>query len=94
VLRNYPGYAGMFTRNEARGAIPNGRRVMKTNSEAGDGTPDGALGTVLGSIVAPDTMGRLMFYFVEWDRRPRLAAGISGYKIVAATSPNQEHNEK
>jgi hypothetical protein len=44
------GWHGVFTRQQAKGAIPNGSRIVKTASEKGDSTPYGALGTVLGSL--------------------------------------------
>lgn len=52
-LVDEPGWTGTFTRYQAKGAIPNGTRIVKAVSEPGDGTPDGTLGTVLGSIPSP-----------------------------------------
>lgn len=82
-LREWPGYTGMFTRNEAPGAMPNGTRVAKTRSEHGDSHPDGSLGTVLGSFrepaVYPDT-----FYFVEWDAGRGFAVGTLALKLRRA----------
>lgn len=74
----HAGYAGMFTRAQAPGAIPNGTRIVKTNSESGDSNPDGSMGTVLGSMHA-DELG--LAYFIEWDRYPRVAVGTIALKI-------------
>jgi hypothetical protein len=84
-FRNYPGWEGMFTRDQAPGALANDTRIMKTNSEPGDAMPDGTLGTVLGSLSHPDVMDGVTFYFVEWDHMPRRAVGIAGHKIRAAS---------
>ena len=50
------GYAGVFTRHEAEGAIPNGTRIVKVAVD-GDGSEDahpiGARGVVLGSLEFP-----------------------------------------
>lgn len=80
-LAEHPGYHGHFTRAQARGAIPNGARVVKAVHEPGDSHPIGALGTVLGSAAMPH--GRL-FYFVEWDASSRVATGCQGHKIKPA----------
>ena len=66
----------VWTENQAEGALPNGSRVEKVNSERADGHRDGALGTVIGSIAVPETPGLTdrYVYFVAWDEDP--AAGI------------------
>lgn len=77
-----PGWHGAFTRNEELGAWRNGTRVVKQNSEPGDSTPDGTMGTVLGSMRHPDpTWKGALAYFVEWDDKPRVAVGCMGYKV-------------
>lgn len=81
-----PGWVGVFTRNQAEGAIPNGTRIEKSEGEAGDSNPIGATGTVLGSLPAPDGMPAKFahvkhFYFVEWDNYPKQACGVLDYKI-------------
>lgn len=81
-IENHPGWVGAFTRDQAKGAIPNGTRIKKTASEEGDATPDGTLGTVLGSMRAPPEMGMLLIYFVEWDNRKRVAVSCMGWKIA------------
>lgn len=83
TLRNYPGYAGMFTRNQVLGAWRNGTRIAKVFCEPGDAHPLGALGTVLGSVAHRET-GELC-YFIEWDDCPGMAVGIVAKKIGAAS---------
>lgn len=83
-IENHPGWIGGFTRDQAKGAIPNGTRIKKTASEEGDATTDGTLGTVLGSFQSPASMGMLLFYFVEWDDNKRVAVGVMGWKIERA----------
>lgn len=74
------GIIGYFTREQAEDAIPNGSRIVKTNSEQGDGNPDGTLGTVLGSVSAP---GHGILYFVAWDTAPVMAIAVAGVKVAA-----------
>jgi hypothetical protein len=82
----HPGYSGRHTRGQAPGAIPNGARIAKRNSEQGDSQPDGALGRVLGSLKTPTeikaTTGVVYFYFVEWDALPGAAVGVMSTKIA------------
>jgi hypothetical protein len=80
-IQNHPGYIGAFTRETAPGAIPSGARVRKVNSEPGDGHKDGSVGTVLGSMSHPEVHGGAVFYFVEWDTRPRMAVSVMGFKV-------------
>lgn len=84
-VRNYPGYRGAFTRARAPGALPSGTRIKKANSERGDANPDGALGTVLGSLSHPEVQNGALLYFVEWDSAPGTAIATMGFKIVAAS---------
>lgn len=82
-LQDYPGWVGMHTRNQARGAIPNGARVRKISTERGDSHPVGSTATVLGSIFhASVGYG----YFVEWDVSPRSAVFVVGEKIAPDAS--------
>lgn len=81
-LREHPGYAGLFTRHQMPGAIPNGTRIVKTASEPGDSNPDGTLGTVLGSLGHP-SVG--IGYFVEWDTSPRVACLVRALRIAKAS---------
>lgn len=87
-----PGYIGAFTREHAEGALPNGARVVKRNSEEKDPRPNGSLGTVLGSIDGSliDTGLMLRFkarymYFIEWDDAPRVAVGVIDWKVTGAS---------
>lgn len=86
LFREYPGYKGIHTREQAEGAIKNKSRILKAFSEKGDSHPVGSLGTVLGSFkVTPDVaeeFGAPYFYFVEWDSTPGLAVGVVGTKIA------------
>jgi hypothetical protein len=66
-----------YTTDQAEGAIPNGERVIKVNSEPGDSNPNGTGGVVIGSIAVPkkaqDTLQRYDVkhgYFIEWDTFP------------------------
>lgn len=79
-LRLYPGYAGLHTRKQASGAYVNGTRIVKTNSAPSDEVADATPGTVLGSMtLLPDAA---IFYFVEWDIRPKIAIGIQQSRIT------------
>jgi hypothetical protein len=85
-LGYHPGWHGAFTRSQAAGAIPNGTRIVKQNSETNDANPDGTLGTVLGSINVeklkiPNPKGVRFAYFVEWDTSPKAAVGTLDFKI-------------
>jgi hypothetical protein len=80
-LRPERGWLGAFTRDRAPGALPNGTRVVKANSETGDATPDGQPGVILGSLRAP---GRAeLMYFVEWANKPRAAVATIEWKVKA-----------
>ena len=83
-LRYEPGWAGAFTRDTADGALPNGSLVVKTNSEQGDGEPDGTPGVVLGSVVHPELMDGQLCYFVEWAPRQRVAVATVADKLRPA----------
>jgi hypothetical protein len=78
TLKAHPGYHGMFTTDNYAGAMPHGTRVRKRNSELGDAHPNGSVGTILGSIGHAE-IGT--FYFVEWDRLPRVAVGCIALKV-------------
>lgn len=83
-FRDEPGYIGAFTREQAAGAIPNGLPVIKGAGEAGDGTPEGTPGVVLGSFRHPAVMDGLICYFIEWKNRPRVACAVVEWKIKPA----------
>lgn len=75
----------VFTRNEAKGALPNGTRICKTCSQPGDTHPDGTQGTVIGSmgpVFIPEFPNDAYFYFVEWDSLPGLPCGIAQHRIA------------
>jgi hypothetical protein len=83
----------VFTGQEAPGAVSNGCRIVKVNSEPADGHPDGSLGTVAGSIAVPDEMRANMpphlrdvefVYFIKWDSYPELPVFVIGRKIARA----------
>ena len=75
---------------QAEGAYPAGSRVVKQNSEPGDGNPDGALGVVRGSMAGP-MPGSVLFYFIEWDKFPDVAVGTLCYKV--ALTPRSSASE-
>lgn len=78
-IQNYPGWTGGHTREEAPGALPNGTRVRKVETEPEDAHPIGSLATVLGSVYhAVHGFG----YFVEWDAKPRFAVLVIARKIA------------
>lgn len=79
--------------DEAPGALPNGTRVEKINSEPGDAHPDGTQGRVVGSWgpLDDETKEQLKekglppcdyFYFVEWDDIPDIPVGIADRRIA------------
>lgn len=69
---------------QAAGAIPNGCKVVKQNSEEGDAHPDGTRGVVLSSIGAPPEMLAEgfdpFFYFVDWGDSG-IPIGTMGRKV-------------
>lgn len=62
----------LYTLNQAEGALLNGTRVRKVNSEPGDRHQDGAVGKVIGSVEADPLSGFTdrYVYFVAWDTGP------------------------
>lgn len=65
----------------AEGAWPNGTRVQKVQTtDRGDLHPNGAFGTVRGSIGA----GGLIGYFVEWDDLPGLPVFVGAPRLAQA----------
>lgn len=75
-----------YIEGEAIGAIPNGKRIRKHQSEPGDSTPNGTEGTVISSITVPDDMreefGGKFFYWVEWDDKPGMPVGVLDKKVT------------
>lgn len=93
-FRTEQGWVGIFTREEAPGALPNGTRIEKTGAEPDDYHGDGAKGTILGSVTAEDCAQHLgqkpgggseLAYFVEWDNMPKYAVGISQRRVKKIT---------
>lgn len=84
-LSLFPGYANLHTRAQADGAIANGTRVRKTNSEPGDTHKDDERATILGSIHHPEVG---FGYFVEWDTHPKAATFVTQHRITP--SPDSE----
>jgi hypothetical protein len=71
---------------QEKGAIYNGRRVRKVNSEPGDHTPDGTEGTVLGSIGSNETImvngQAIQFgYLINWDHSEADAVFTTNLKV-------------
>lgn len=56
-----------------------GSKVRKTNSELGDLTANGALGTVIGSVSIP--IKGEWAYAVVWDGMPNVPVGVIGKKL-------------
>jgi hypothetical protein len=74
----------VFTRKQARGALPNGTLVEKCNSRPLDDHQDGSRGTIVGSLGRESgLMGSYAghFYFVEWEDHPCIPLGIADYRI-------------
>lgn len=54
--------------SQAKGAWPNDSTVRKVNSQPDDGTPDGTLGVVIGSVdVSEMKLPARFAYCVHWD---------------------------
>lgn len=72
---------GVFTRDQAYGAWPNGSRVRKAAVHEGDAHQVGALATVIGSVGPLDhpVLGLAFAYFVEWDDVPGVAVLIANH---------------
>lgn len=68
--------------DEEEGAIPNGTRVYKCNSEEGDSFVDGTPATVVTSIKIPEELasGSDFGYFIQYDNFPA-PVFIMGAKI-------------
>lgn len=76
-----PGWQNPFSRDDAPEAKWRpGDRVAKGLTESGDVTPQGTMGTVLGSIYTPGTG---VAYWVEWDDKPKQAVFVVEKKLTA-----------
>jgi hypothetical protein len=80
MFQNEEGWSGAFTRNQVEGALRNGTRIVKRNSEPDDATPDGTPGIILGSL----TYDGIICYFIEWAHLPRVAIGCVSNKVREA----------
>jgi hypothetical protein len=73
--------------HQAKGAIFNGRRVKKVNSEPEDRTPDGREGTVRGSIanlqetIIVNGQAIQFGYLVEWDNDKDYVVFVNNNKL-------------
>lgn len=88
---HHDGLLGAHVNTTAPGAWPRNTRVKKRNSEAGDATPNGTGGRVLGSLASPlelrNAYPDLSYcYFVEWDDKPGIAIGTIDLKVELAES--------
>ena len=80
---------------EAKGAIRNGRPIVKVMSDVGDRNPVGTRGIVLASHevpaeaiaelrakgIEPDGPGDRFVYFIVWETLPGIPVGVRGGKI-------------
>jgi hypothetical protein len=80
-IREYVGWTGAYTTDQAKGAYANGTVVLKAMSELGDLVKNGARGRVLGSMHHP---GMGYGYFVEWDQNPRVAVLVTEKRLRRA----------
>jgi hypothetical protein len=72
------------TKEQARGALPNGTRVRKVGTRAGDGHANGALGTIEGSLGPLDKdapHGPIYAYCVKWDDTPNIPCWVSSPRV-------------
>lgn len=65
--------------SQAEGAFPNGTRIIKVVSEAGDAHRNGSLGRVEGSM-RHEEFG--LYYAVFWDDRPGVPVHLADWKIA------------
>lgn len=73
------------------GEIPNGARVVKVNSEPGDGHQDGEMATVVGALGANEKVRAELrrrgskqvkwLYWVKFDDTPEIPVAVADYKI-------------
>jgi hypothetical protein len=85
VIAKEPGTAALFIPGKAEGAIPNGTRIVKCNTQTRDSFFDGDAGTVKASHLSDGLPGippSPFFYFVEFDKKPGLPVAIFGNRIT------------
>jgi hypothetical protein len=90
------GLVGVFTREHADGAIPNGSVVEKINATDSDLAPEGAKGIIVGSLDAEEHShhigemtgtphdreeGEKFVYFVQWEIAQPLVVGIRETRV-------------
>lgn len=68
---------------QALGAMRNGTRVVKVRSQMADAHPDGATGTVVGSLRDSEVANNMVLYFVKWDTRPGVPVAVISWKLEA-----------
>jgi len=67
---------------QAEGAIPNGTRVEKINSNSSDAHVDGSEGIIVASVGPIVHLGRMTIsYFVCWDDAPDFPVGILDSRV-------------
>jgi len=72
----------IFQGKKADGAIPNGHRIKKINSNTDDTNQDGTLGTIYASIGPEMNNGRLTIgYIILWDTYPGIPVLITDDRI-------------
>lgn len=79
LRNNFQGRIGPATDNQVEGALKNGIRIEKINSERNDNVSNGSLGTVIGSVINPNT--KEIGYFVVWDYLIIVNVFVIAYKI-------------
>lgn len=96
------GLMGVFTRDQADGAIPNGSVVEKRHTEPGDMTEDGTKGIVVGSINIADHPehfeeltgtgikpgpGEKYVYFVQWESAQVMVVSLREHRVEKVDAP-------
>jgi len=69
-----------FTTQQAKGAMPNGTRIVKVKTEKGDANPVGTKGVIVGSLGHPSLAD--IGYFVKWDSAPDIPMVVLSWKIA------------
>jgi len=93
---------GVFTRDEAEGAIPNGSVVEKVNAAEDDLTSNGTLGIIIGSLNVEEHAhalqeltgtphareeGENYSYFVQWETSQMMVVGIREARVREVDVP-------
>ena len=82
----------VYSSDEAKGALRNGTRVEKQNSEPKDGHPNGERGEIMGSMGPLDVpiLGCRYGYFVMWDGTPGIPVFTMESKVKKCEPPSGE----